>query len=177
MSYDLADFKRQIEQARIECLARIDRVPIAALIWGPNPSSSDPIANTRVSLRDELRRKGHLAEFSEDLYDSMNPRSLFAQQVAQAEAYDIVFSIPGSFGSIAEIHDFARIPGISHKVCAFVDRTYTDGYSHQSLVATQTNASCKIQIYNSCELPNCVVDYALDQVSRLQELLYVAGRR
>ena len=124
MPVDLLQLRDQVERARLHFLGRIDAVPIAALVWGPNPTSTDPIAITRVELRNTLRARGHLAEFSEDLYDPKSPRSLFAQQIAQAEAYDIVFTMPSSFGSIGEIHDFARIPGLSHKVVAFVDKSY-----------------------------------------------------
>lgn len=177
MPIDLASFRAQIEKQRLDALARISEVPIAALVWGPNPSGTDPIAQTRLGLRDALRGRGHYAEFSEDLYDATSDRSLFAQQIAQAEAFDVIFSIPGSYGAIAEIHDFARIPGISHKLIGFVDDAFDKGYSTQSLVAAQTNASCKIQTYNRSDLLNCIIDYALDQVARLQELLYVSGRR
>ena len=103
--------------------------------------------------------------------------SNYAQQLAQAEAYDVVFSIPGSFGAIAEIHDFARIPGVSHKIIAFVDKLHLNGYSAQSLIAVQTNASCKVELYDGTALPGCVIDYAFDQIRRLQEILYVSGRR
>ena len=177
MSIDLATFRRQIADKRHEVLDRIGKVPVAALVWGPAPTSPDPVAQARLRLRDELRSRGHLADFSEDLYDPALPLSNFAQQLAQAEAYDVVFSIPGSFGAIAEIHDFARIPGVSHKVIAFVDQIHLNGYSSQSLISAQTNASCKVELYDSSKLPSCVVDLALDQVRRLQELLYVSGRR
>jgi hypothetical protein len=148
MPINLADLKRQIEEARLDYLSRIDKVPIAALVWGPNPTSTDPVAQTRVFLRDALRSRGHYAEFSEDLYDPSSNRSLYAQQLAQAEAFDIVFSIPSSFGSIGEIHDFARIPGLSHKVTAFIDQAHTMGYSALTLQAAQTNASCKVELYD-----------------------------
>jgi hypothetical protein len=174
---DSSEFRRQIESKRHEVLGRIEKVPIAALIWGPAPTSTDPVAQARLMLRDELRRLGHIADFSEELFDPALPLSNFAQQVAQAEAYDVIFSIPGSFGAIAEIHDFARIPGISHKVIAFVDRIHTNGYSAQSLLAAQTNASCKVELYDGSKLPSCVIDFAKDQVRRLQEILYVSGRR
>ncbi len=177
VSGPLDGFAQAIDQKRRECLSHIMQVPVAALVWGPNPTSANPVASTRLTLREELRKKGHYAEFSEDLYDSRSPHSLIAQQVAQAEAFDIIFSLPDSIGSVAEIHDFARIPGISHKVVAFVDQLHLNGYSGQSLLATQTNSTCKIEIYDAGKLPNCIIDCALDQVFRMQELLYVSGMR
>ena len=44
------------------------------------------------------------------------------------EAADIVFSLPDTPGSIAEIHDFARVPWLAHKIVAFLDRRWDDGY-------------------------------------------------
>jgi hypothetical protein len=170
-------FQQEIEKARRDYLTKIDNVPVAALVWGPSPTSSDPVGQTRLALRDELRRRGHYAAFSEDLYDPTSTRSLFAQQVAQAEAFDIVFSIPHSPGSIAEIHDFARIPGLSRKVFGFVDSAFDGGYSYKSLVAAESNASCKIQVYDRAQLPKCIIDVALDQIARLQEFFYIMGRR
>jgi hypothetical protein len=118
-----------------------------------------------------------MADFSEDLYDSQSGSSNFAQQMAQCLAYDIVFSIPGSIGAVAEIHDFARIPELSHKITAFLDLQYASGYSQQSLVSAQINPSCKVELYDSAKLPECVIQRALDQTRRLQEFLYAAGRR
>jgi hypothetical protein len=177
MAPSLADFKNQIALKRVEALARITQVPVSALVWGPDPAAGDPISVTRVRLRDALRANGHVADFSEELYDPSSPLSAFAQQVAQAEAYDVVFSIPGSFGAVAEVHDFARLPTVSRKVIAFVDQAHLNGYSHQSLIAAQTSASCRVEIYDGFKLPTCVIDYALSEIRRLQEIFYVSGRR
>lgn len=177
MPIDLAAFKNQIALKRAEATARISRVPIAALVWGPNPTSADPVSTTRVGLRDALRANGHVADFSEELYDPASTLSVFAQQVAHAEAYDVVFTIPSSFGAVAEVHDFARLSAVSRKVIAFVDEAHLNGYSHQSLIAAQTSASCRVETYDSHNLPNCIIDRALGEIRRLQELFYISGRR
>lgn len=166
-----------VERKRCETLRQIQRLPIAALIWGPAPDSGSPIAGARVQLRDELINAGHLARFSEDLIDPSSQHSVLIQQVAQAESHDIVFSIPGSPGSIAEIHDFARIPGISHKIVAFIDYAWSDGYSNQSLVQLQSTATCQIQTYDCKNLPGCIIEKAKELIMRLQEFHYLAGRR
>jgi hypothetical protein len=173
----LVTFKQQIEVKRAEALARITQVPVAALVWGPNPTTGDPIAIARVRLRDAIRANGHVADFSEDLYDPSSPVSAFAQQLAQAEAYDVVFSIPASFGAVAEIHDFARLPTVSRKVIAFVDQAHLNGYSHQSLIAAQTTASCRVEIYEALQFPDCIIDHSLTEIRRLQEIFHITGRR
>jgi hypothetical protein len=173
----LMTFAETVEQRRLEAVERIRRVPVSALIWGTAPDASTPIGTARRNLRDALLADGHLAQFSEDLFDPGCGLSILAQQVTQAEAHDIVFSIPGSPGSIAEIHDFARIPGISHKVVAFLDNAWSAGYSNQSLVQLQSTATCQIQLYQSSDLPDCVIRIAQNLVRRLQEFYYLAGRR
>ena len=171
------DFEEQVEHLRAKALQRIDGIPIAALIWGPSPTSGNAVGDVRVKLREELTNRGHLANFSEELIDHSCGRSVMAQQAAQAEAHDIVFSIPDSPGSVAEIHDFARIPWLSHKIVTFLDHAWNDGYSNQSIIQLQSTFTCQIHIYDSMNLPHCVVEKALDLVSRLQDLFYIAGRR
>ena len=130
-----------------------------------------------MSLRDKLIEHGHLANFSEDLIDHKSEHSNFAQQVAQAEAHDIVFSIPGSPGSVGEIHDFARIPWLSPKIIAFLNSEWNDGYSNQSLIQLRSNVTCQIQAYRATDLPECIIRPAFKLIRRLQEIFYVAGRR
>ena len=72
-------------------------------------------------------------EFVENPHLTGSKRSVMAQQVAHAEAHDIVFSLPSSPGSVAEIHDFARIPWLSHKIVTFLNSDWSDGYSNQNL--------------------------------------------
>jgi hypothetical protein len=134
----LMSFEDDVERRRLDALARMDSLPVAVLIWGPAPRAGTPVALTRTKLRDTLATDGHLARFSEDLFDPTSKHSLLAQQVAQAEAYDIVFSLPDSEGSIAEIHDFARMPGISHKIVTFVDKRWNSGYANQTLLQLQS---------------------------------------
>ena len=172
-----SSFEEDVERRRLEALSRIQRLPIAALIWGPSPTAGTSVAQARSILRDTLLSNGHLARYSEELVDPNSPLSILIQQVAQAEVYDIVFSIPDSPGSIAEIHDFARIPGLSHKIVAFLNSDWNDGYANQSLVQLQSTTTCQVQLYQPSALPQCIIDPALTLVRRLQELYYLTGRR
>jgi hypothetical protein len=170
-------FEEEVERRRTDALSRIKRIPIAGLIWGPAPAAGTPVAAARLLLRDALLSDGHLARFSEDLLDPSSSLSVFTQQVAQAEAYDIVFSIPDSPGSIAEIHDFARIPWLSPKIVAFLNIDWNDGYANKSLIQLQSIATCQVQLYPPTGLPQCIIEPSMKLVRRLQELYYVAGRR
>jgi hypothetical protein len=170
-------FEAEVDAKRLAALQRMREIPIAALIWGPAPKSKTPVAKTRLQLRDTLVSKGHLARFSEELVDPKSKMSIFLQQAAQVEAYDIVFSIPDSAGSIAEIHDFARIPSLSHKIIAFLNKDFNGGYANKSLVQVQSSLTCQIQFYTKSQLPSGVINMALGLVDRLRESLYVSGRR
>jgi hypothetical protein len=161
----------------LEALRRVQSIPIAALIWGPTPKVRTPVARARIALKNALLTRGHLARFSEEMVDRRSKTSTFLQQVAQVEAFDIVFSIPDSAGSIAEIHDFSRIPQIAHKIVAFLNRSWNAGYSNQSLIQLQSPITCQIRQYSEKNLPHCIVQDALEMVGRLQEVHYTAGRR
>jgi hypothetical protein len=173
----ITEFELEVEKKRKEALARIDTIPVSALLWGPTPTAGTPVANARNAIRNTLSGKGHLARFSEELMDPTSTHSLLAQQMAQAEAYDIVFSVPDSPGSIAEIHDFARVPWLSHKIVAFLNEEWNSGYANKTLLELQSTITCQIQLYKPAQLPHCVVDCALSLVNRLQEIYYYTGRR
>jgi hypothetical protein len=170
-------FAEAVERQRQEALSRIGAVPISVLIWGPNPAATTHVGATRRELRRALEGDGHLVRYSEELYNPASPYSLLAQQVADVEAHDITFSLPDSPGSIAEAHDFARIPSVSHRVVTFVDGEHNTGYANKTLLELQSTATCRVQIYKANELPGCVVEYARSLVRRLQEFYYFNGRR
>jgi hypothetical protein len=170
-------YLEEVKRRRERCLAAIREIPIAALIWGPAPSADSIVAQARIVLRDELRRNGHVAHFSEELFENDAPYSIQAQQAADVEAHDVVFSIPASPGSIAEAHDFFKLPGISRKVITFLDDRWSDGYASKSLVDLRSVATGDVVIYDGGDLPGCIVDRAMDVVRRLQELQYLLGRR
>ncbi len=172
-----SSFADNVERQRQEALSRIGSIPVSVLIWGPNPSSTTVVAATRRELRRALEGDGHLVRYSEELYDPSSPYSLLAQQVADVEAHDITFSLPDSPGSIAEAHDFARIPSVSNRIVTFIDRDYNNGYANKTLIELQSIYTCRIQIYRACDLPGCVVDCSRSLVRRLQEYHYLSGRR
>lgn len=170
-------YREEVERRRIATLGEVDRLPVAILIWGPSPNAATPAATTRVKLRDELIRDGHLAQFSEDLIDPNSGHSIQIQQLAHVQSHDIVFSIPDSPGSIAEIHDFAKVPVLAHKIVTFLDRGWNDGYSNLALLGFQSQVTTKIELYDAGDLPTCIIDKARAIVRGLQESYYFWGRR
>jgi hypothetical protein len=170
-------FLAEVRRRREYALEQIARIPIAALIWGPAQNADTAVARARVTLRDELRRYGHVAHFSEELYEPTNPYSVMAQQAADIESHDVVFSMPASPGSIAEAHDFFRTPHLARKLITFVDATWNDGYANKSLIESRSLATADIVLYQHDDLPDCIVSRALDIVRRLQEWQFLMGRR
>jgi hypothetical protein len=170
-------YLEEVRRRRQRSLDAIRRLPIAALIWGPAPEVDSPIANARLMLRDELRRRGHVAHFSEELYDRDSTFSTQAQQAADVEAHDIVFSMPASPGSIAEAHDFFKLPELSGKMVTFLDEAWSAGYATKSLISLRSVATADLVAYQSSKLPECIIEPAMESVRRLQECHYLLGRR
>ena len=129
-------------------IARIESIPIAVLIWGPNPTSSDPVAQKRVALRTLLRSDGHWACFSEELIDEDSKVDIRIQQICQAENFDLIISIPAISGSIGEIHEFVRDEILRKKITVFINEQWDAGYSNQSLRGSAGTGSYRIISYN-----------------------------
>ncbi len=170
-------FALEVERARQRSLERMANLRLAVLLWGAGVGARTPAAKARIALRRALESDGHLVRYSEELFDARSRHSIMAQQVADVEAHDITFSIPASAGSIAEIHDFMRIPSVSSKIFAFLDNRYLRGYANKSLMALESTLTTRIHLYEGSDLPGCVVAAARGLCRRLQEGLYMAGRR
>jgi hypothetical protein len=170
-------YRHEVDRRRAAVLQAVSNLPIAVLIWGPAPTAGTPAASARNHLKEELLRTGHLAHFSEELVDPASPFSLELQQLSHVEAYDIIFSIPDSPGSIAEIHDFAKVPRLAHKIVAFLNQNWNNGYSNRTLIELQSRVTCAVELYDPANLPTCVISKALELVRRLQEVYYFLGRR
>jgi hypothetical protein len=170
-------YRQQVELRRKAILEEVRRLPIAILIWGSSPGGNTPGSATRLKLRDDLISRGHVADFSEDLIDPTSDIGIQAQQLSHVEAYDITFSIPERHGSVAEIHDFAKIPRVAHKIVTFLDRAHNDGYANKTLLELQSTVTCAVELYDQENLPGCIITAALLRVTRLQEIYYMLGRR
>lgn len=158
-------------------LAEVERVPVSILLWGPGIDSTNPIWNTRTTLRDILREKGHAAVFSEELCDPSSPYSIRLQQLAQAQEFDLVVSIPCTPGSIGEIHDFAADRRVNGKVLVFLNNEYMSGYSSKSLTAISTILSCQIEYYPNEKETEIIRTATLSEVQRIREVRYLLSGR
>lgn len=164
--------------ARIEeRLREVSRVPVGVLLWGPGMSSKSPLALVRTDLRTQLRRDGHAAYFSEELCGTKGSTSIRLQQLAQAQEFDLVVSIPCTPGSIGEVHDFAADRRVNARTLVFINEETIGGYSPQSLAAISTAVSCTLLRYPNEKNAKAIKLQTLQEVQRIREMKYIlAGR-
>jgi hypothetical protein len=160
-----------------ESLEAVNKIPVSVLLWGPGIDSDSPLATVRAELRKKLRQNGHAAFYSEELCDPASSYSIRIQQLAQAQRFDLVVSIPCTPGSIAEIHDFASDRRVMAKILVFLNKLYFNGYSPQSLQALSTLISCQLEYYPSEDDTSIIEGITFDAVRRIRELKHLlAGR-
>jgi hypothetical protein len=155
-------------------LAEYRRLPVSVLLWGPGIQSASPLAEVRVDLRRELCKRGHVALFSEEICEE-NGCSIRVQQLAQAQVFDLIVSIPCTPGAIAEIHDFATERKINGKLLVFIDESYKDGYSNKSLAAISNVAGCHVMRYANERDTAVILRETLLEVERIREMKYLSS--
>jgi hypothetical protein len=151
------------------------RVPVAVLVWGPGINSSGSLARVRAELRAKLRQNGHAALYSEELYDPQ--KSLRLQELAQAQEFDLVISLPGTPGSLAEVHDFASDRRVSNKLMAFLNQQHISGYSAQSISALSGTFAVKVFYYPNENDTSIIFTISLSEAQRLREIKYLTNGR
>ena len=157
-------------------LTEIKRMPVSILIWGPSPSSSSSIGKIRKLLRTKLRQEGHLAMFSEELCDEDSDFSIRLQQLVQAQQYDLIISIPETPGSIGEIHDFADDLRVNKKILIFLNKSFSGGYSVESLKTISCLLSSEIIQYTNDSIDS-IITYSLNTVNKIREYKYIVEGR
>ena len=177
LSAEAQAFLAQIAPKIQAGLEAISQVPVSVLVWGPGIESLHPLAPVRAEVRAALREAGHLAMYSEELVDPNLPHSVRVQQFVQARAFDLIVSIPGTPGSIGEVHDFASNAVVSSKMLVFLNAEHTDGYSSKSLVALTTVHTCNVVFYPSYADTGTIVECSLEQAQRMREIKYMYGWR
>ena len=151
----------------------IMKIAVAVLVWGPAPSAGTPYSEIRVEVKDKLIRDGHLAKFSEDLYDTSIDIPPRAQQVAQAKYFEVIISIPESHGSVAEVHDFLSIEEIRQKMIIFINEEFNDGYSNKSIKIFDTINGCRIFSYDGVTQIKEILKTTEKKIHKYQILKYL----
>jgi hypothetical protein len=130
-----------------------------------------------LDLRRDLRLDGHAAFFSEELCDPHSADSIRLQQLAQAQEFDVIVSLPCTPGSIAEIHDFVADRRISDHTLVFVNNEHVNGYGPQSLLAISTILSHRLQYYPNERDTGVIYRVTMQEVQRIREMKYILARK
>jgi hypothetical protein len=122
-------YLRKVQKLR----SKIESIPLVVLVWGPGDQGLAPLYNKRVEIRDTLRERGCPALFSEEMDALSAPGALSARghELIQAIGADVVVLIYGSYGSVAEFHDFSTLRPIASKLLVFMDSKHVSGYGFQ----------------------------------------------
>jgi hypothetical protein len=154
----------------------VRQTPLVILVWGPGASAAD-LYKKRLQIRDELRRLGHVALFSEDL-EGGSPESMSQKGIEflQAQAADFIVVMQTSFGSVAEVHDFAEHRVINFKMLIFIDERATDGYSYRGALTELKTLYNNVETYKyPQDITEChLLTKVLEKVNVLQMVKYRA---
>jgi hypothetical protein len=151
----------------------VKQTPLAILVWGPGKSQTD-YYRKRLQIRYALRQRGHAAFFSEELAGASPPApSQKAIEFLQAQAADLVVVLQVSFGSVAEVHDFANFRVISQKMLIFISESAKDGYSFQGALKELRILYGNVETFTDQDIVQCnLVAKVLEKVNVLQMVKY-----
>lgn len=163
-------FIQEVEEKRLQCLQKLKDCHLAIMLWGEKLTSDSPISQTRAILKAELESRGHYVKYGEEICDISSDYSFIGQIASQADAFDLIFSIPTSIGSLTEVHSFFMVPSIANKLIIYMnDKWSNDGFSGPSLLKLQSKVTASVKIYNENNLKEDVIKTALQEVHKIQE--------
>jgi hypothetical protein len=165
----------QVFKPRYEALTKeVQQTPLMILVWGPGESQRD-LYRKRLQIRDRLRELGHAAFFSEELETSA-PATMSQKGIEflQAQAADFIVIMQASYGSIAEVHDFASFRVINFKMLIFIDEKAQDGYSYRGALTELKTLYNNVETYKYPEdVTQCrLLAKVLEKVAVLQTVKY-----
>lgn len=160
-------------------LAKVQKVPLTILVWGPNPASETPAARKRLEIRDRLLVLGHNAMFSEELSNVPGNISEKAKEFEQVQiAHLVIVLIEGAPGALAETHDFGNHPDLYHKFLVMVPKEYRKGYSALGAIRDLSDATGggSVYWYEARDLAACnVLSRAEKRAEALRNIHYRHG--
>jgi len=167
-------FYEQTFKPKYEALQQqVQQTPLAILVWGPG-ASAGALYQKRIHIRDELRRRGHAAFFSEELEGGAPlGMSLKGIEFLQAQAADLVVVLQTSYGSVAEVHDFASYTVINHKMLIFIREDAADGYSYKGALSELNSLYRNVETFTEHDITVCnLLRKVMDKVTTMQMVKY-----
>ena len=166
----IENFIAEVEKKRLNCRENLRNCRLAIMLWGENIVSDNSLAKTRIILKRELETRGHYVRFGEEICDNTSEYSFIGQLASQADAFDIIFSIPTSIGSLTEVHSFFMLPPVANKLIIYMNEKWsTDGFSGPSLLKLQSKVTASVKLYNENNMEEEVIKTALQEVHKIQE--------
>ena len=94
----------------------------------------------------------------------------------QAQASDFIVVMQASYGSVAEVHDFAEHRVINFKMLIFIDERATDGYSYRGALTELKTLYNNVETYKyPDDITQChLLTKILQKVNVLQMVKYRA---
>lgn len=117
-SFDREKTRKGLAVSSASCKFRV-------LVWGPAHGSANPAAATRLEIRDELKRMGHDAFFSEELAVPAVPTNVL--ELVQLKKVNLVVNVASSYGSLAEFENYGVLLGKRHLV--FLNEAARGGFT------------------------------------------------
>lgn len=161
--------------ALVEFLARVKKVEkqiadtaLSILVWGPGDRSSDKLLyQNRCKIRDELRRQGNAAIFSEEIANSTKQElPVTLSELAQAISADFIVVLMASWGALSEIDEYGRDPEIASKILILLPRQSRRGFTERVLLEKGFRS---VIYFNQSELESySVVDKIIERLPALK---------
>lgn len=168
-------FFDQVFKPRYDALQQaVRQTPLVILVWGPGASAGD-LYQKRLQIRDRLRELGHAAVFSEELEGGAPAgASQKGIEFLQAQAADLIVVMQTSYGSVAEVHDFASFRVVNFKMLIFVDERAQDGYSYRGALTELKTLYGNVETFKyPDDITQChLLGKVLEKVGVLQMVKY-----
>ena len=161
--------------ALAEFLVRVKKVEkkiadtaLSILVWGPGNRSSDQLLyQNRRRIRDELRRQGNAAIFSEEIANSTKQElPVTLSELAQAISADFIVVLMASWGALSEIEEYGHDPEVASKMLILLPEQSRGGFTEQVLLEKGFQG---VVCFNRSELENySVVDKVIEKLPALK---------
>jgi len=129
--------KKVYHRRREKYLRQVKKIIFSILVWGPGEKGKEDLYKKRLDIVNYLRLQEHDAFFSEEEDPEMGAGdypTVKAREFIQALAADLIVILRCSFGSTAELHDFADYEELASRMLLFIDRETNSSYSNQGVV-------------------------------------------
>lgn len=162
----------------------ITSVSLKILVFGPQVKALSEDERTRnlqlkrMQIREELETLGHHVRYAEDLVNPDLPGQIgnaFLQEIVIMNEYDLIVTLVGSPGSIAEATAISMKPTLAQKASLFVDFEHREG-----LVAGACNLAKQLGAdYRTYQYPEDLVDchllgFVKEKIKNVQIVKYLS---